>query len=55
MAFLLETELVNQGAKFESSGIREPHLAVDSRIVTRQNPESVEFVVGAIHVILQQK
>ena len=52
MPFLLESELIKQGAKFEKSGIREPHLAVDSNIVTGQNPESVELVVGAIHALL---
>jgi len=55
MPFLLETELIKQGAKFESSGIREAHLAVDSRVVTGQNPESVELVVGAMHVLLQKE
>ena len=54
MPFSLETKLVEQGAKFESSGIREAHLAVDSRIVTGQNPESVEFVVGAMHTLMQR-
>lgn len=53
--FLLESKLIEQGAKFESSGPREPHLAVDSRIVTGQNPESVELVIGAIHALLQDK
>lgn len=53
MPFLLETKLVEQGAKFESSGVREPHLAVDGGIVTGQNPESVELVTGAIYALLQ--
>jgi len=53
MPFLLETKLIEQGAKFEKSGVREAHLTVDSRIVTGQNPESVELVVGAMHVLLQ--
>jgi len=54
MPFSLETTLVEQGAIFESSGIREGHLAVDSRIVTGQNPESVELVTGAVHALLQK-
>ena len=53
MPFLLESKLIEQGAKFESSGPREPHLAIDSHIVTGQNPESIELVVGAIHALLQ--
>lgn len=55
MPFLLESKLVEQGALFESSGPREPHLAVDKNIVTGQNPESIELVVGAIHALLQTK
>lgn len=55
MPFLLESKLVEQGAQFESSGPREPHLAVDARIVTGQNPESIELVVGAIHALLQDR
>lgn len=53
MPFLLEDKLVEQGAKYESSGIREAHLAVDERFVTGQNPESVGMVIGAIHALLQ--
>jgi|SRR3989344_994190 len=55
MPFLLESSLVKQGAIFESSDPREPHLAVDSNLVTGQNPESVELVIGAIHTLLQLK
>ena len=55
MPFLLESKLVEQGALFESSGPREPHLTVDTRIVTGQNPESVELVIGAIHTLSQNK
>lgn len=55
MPFLLESKLVEQGALFESSSPREPHLAVDKNIVTGQNPESVELVIGAIHALLQSK
>jgi len=52
MPFLLETKLVEQGAKFESSSPRTGHLCVDSRIVTGQNPESVEMVIGAMYSLL---
>ena len=55
MPFLLESKLIEQGAQFESSGPREPHLAVDARIVTGQNPESIELVIGAMHALLQDK
>jgi putative intracellular protease/amidase len=55
MPFLLESKLIEQGAKFESSGPREPHLAVDQRLVTGQNPESIELVVGAMYALLQDK
>lgn len=53
--FQLESKLKEQGAKFESSGIREGHLCVDSGIVTGQNPESVELVIGAMYALLQNK
>lgn len=49
LPFLLESKLVEQGAKFESSGPRKPHLTIDSRIITGQNPESVDSVTEAIH------
>ncbi len=50
--FLLESKLIEQGAVFESSGPRQPHLSVDSHIVTGQNPESIELVTGAIHALV---
>lgn len=55
LPFFLESKLIEQGAKFESSGPREPHLAVDGHIVTGQNPESIELVIGAIHGLLLEK
>ncbi len=54
MPFLLQSKLVEQGAEFEHSKVREPHLTVDSRIVTGQNPESVELVIGAVHALLMR-
>ncbi|KKR27626.1 MAG: hypothetical protein UT59_C0051G0007 [candidate division CPR2 bacterium GW2011_GWD1_39_7] len=54
MPFLLESKLIEQGAIFESSGLREPHLAVDERVITGQNPESIELVTGAIHALLSR-
>lgn len=53
--FFLESKLTEQGALFESSGPREAHLAVDTRIVTGQNPESIDLVTGAIHTLLSEK
>lgn len=55
LPFLLESKLAEQGAKFESSGPRESHLAIDGHIITGQNPESIELVTSAIHAILQTK
>lgn len=51
----LEKMLREQGAQFESSGVRKPHLTVDGQIVTGQNPESIEKVTNAIHSILKAK
>lgn len=55
MPFLLESKLVEQGAKFEKSSPRKSHLTIDSNIVTGQNPESVDHVTGAIYTLLQNK
>lgn len=50
----LESKLVEQGGKFECSSPRVGHVAVDGPIVTGQNPESVDFVVSAMHTLLQK-
>lgn len=46
--FLLETLMIEHGAIFEKSGIWEPHVTVDNRIVTGQNPQSATGVGKAI-------
>ena len=38
--FMLETKLIERGAKFEKSGLWQKHIAVDQRVVTGQNPRS---------------
>jgi putative intracellular protease/amidase len=42
--FLLETELRNRGARFECTGNFLAHAVRDGRLVTGQNPRSVEHV-----------
>lgn len=49
MPFLIEDELTKQGGIFEKSGPRVGHVVEDARIVTGQNPESIELVVNAMH------
>ncbi len=42
--FLLESKLVERGAKFEKSGLWQKHVTVDQRLVTGQNPQSAKGV-----------
>ena len=42
--FLLESKLIERGARFEKSGLWEPHVTVDQRVVTGQNPQSATGV-----------
>ncbi|WP_447635445.1 type 1 glutamine amidotransferase domain-containing protein [Flavobacterium microcysteis] len=46
--FALETKLIERGAKFEKSGLWQPHVTVDGRLVTGQNPQSAKGVGEAI-------
>lgn len=46
--FMLETKLIERGARFEKSGLWEPHVTTDQRIVTGQNPQSAKGVGEAI-------
>ncbi|WP_255497878.1 type 1 glutamine amidotransferase domain-containing protein [Flavobacterium sp. I3-2] len=46
--FLLESKLIERGAKFEKSGLWQPHVTVDQRVVTGQNPQSAKGVGEAI-------
>lgn len=49
--FMLETKLIERGAKFEKSGLWQEHVIADQRVVTGQNPQSAK-AVG--EVILQE-
>ncbi len=42
--YMLETALVEHGAIFEKSGLWQPHVTVDQRLVTGQNPQSAKGV-----------
>ncbi|WP_394367621.1 type 1 glutamine amidotransferase domain-containing protein [Aestuariibaculum suncheonense] len=46
--FSLETKLIERGAKFEKSGLWQPHVTVDQRVVTGQNPQSAHNVGEAV-------
>jgi putative intracellular protease/amidase len=46
--YMLETTLIERGAKFEKSGLWQKHVTVDQRVVTGQNPQSAEGVGKAI-------
>lgn len=46
--FMLESKLIERGAQFEKSGLWEPHVTVDQRVVTGQNPQSAKGVGEAI-------
>lgn len=46
--FALETKLIERGAKFEKSGLWQPHVTVDQRLVTGQNPQSAKGVGEAV-------
>ena len=46
--FLLETKLIERGAKFEKSGLWQPHITSDHRVITGQNPQSAKGVGEAI-------
>lgn len=46
--FMLETTLIQRGAKFEKSGLWQKHVTVDQRVVTGQNPTSAQGVGEAI-------
>lgn len=46
--FLLESKLIERGAKFEKSAPFQPHVTVDQRVITGQNPQSATGVGEAI-------
>lgn len=53
--FLLESKLKEQGAHFNSSGLFEMHMESDERVVTGQNPASVEAVVEEMITLMKFK
>jgi putative intracellular protease/amidase len=46
--FMLETTLIERGAKFEKSGLWQKHVTTDQRVVTGQNPQSAQAVGEAV-------
>lgn len=52
--FLLESKLIERGAKFEKSGLWQPHITVDQRVVTGQNPQSAKGVGEAVLKVLNE-
>lgn len=46
--FLLESKLIERGAKFEKSGLWQKHVTIDQRLITGQNPQSAKGVGEAI-------
>lgn len=46
--FMLETKLTEHGAIFEKSGLWQPHVTVDQRVITGQNPQSAKLVGEAM-------
>ena len=52
--FLLETKLKERGAEFTSGKIWLPHVAVDERLITGQNPASARAVAQAVIAIVDR-
>ena len=46
--FLLESKLIERGARFEKSGLWQKHVTVDQRLITGQNPQSADAVGQAM-------
>ncbi|WP_370901103.1 type 1 glutamine amidotransferase domain-containing protein [Chryseobacterium gossypii] len=46
--FLLEDKLKERGARFEKSGLWQPYVVTDQRVITGQNPQSAKGVGEAI-------
>lgn len=53
--FLLENKLIERGASFEKSTPFQPHVTVDQRVITGQNPQSAEAVGEAMLKELNKK
>lgn len=52
--FLLESRLRERGALFEKSDLWQPHVAVDGRLITGQNPQSATGVGEAMLRLLRE-
>ncbi len=52
--FLLESKLIERGARFEKSGLWQPHVVTDGRLVTGQNPASAAGVGEAMLQVLKK-
>lgn len=46
--FMLESKLIERGGKFEKSALWQPHVTVDQRLITGQNPASAKGVGEAM-------
>jgi putative intracellular protease/amidase len=46
--FMLETALIERGARFEKSGLWQLHVVIDNRVITGQNPQSAKAIGEAI-------
>jgi putative intracellular protease/amidase len=46
--FLLEDQLKARGGQYEQSAAWQPHVTVDQRLITGQNPQSAKAVGEAI-------
>lgn len=53
--FLLENKLKERGVRFEKSGLWQPHVTVDGRLITGQNPASAHGVGEAVKATLKGK
>lgn len=53
--FLLQSKLIERGADYEKAGMWHPHVTVDGRIITGQNPQSAQGVGEAILKELERK
>lgn len=53
--FMLETRLKERGALFENSALWQPHVTVDQRLVTGQNPQSAMGVAEAMVALMHKE
>lgn len=53
--FLLESKLVERGAVFEKSGLWQPYVVSDQRVITGQNPQSAKVVGEAVLAALNNQ